>query len=178
MSVASIFSSAFASSAAQLFHRPSQQFQQEFQQLGQDLQSGNLSAAQTDFATLQHLNGQTAGSTNTNSPIAQAFQQLSQELQSGNLSAAQQAFSQIQQDFHNGSVHGGHHHDRWGENSSNSINQLFQQLGQELQSGKLSAAQQAYSTLSQDLQLFSSGSGGTTSATQSPAAASGFSVTA
>jgi hypothetical protein len=93
MSIASIFSSAFASSTAQLFHRPSQQSQQEFQQLGQDLKAGNLSAAQTDFATLQQLNGQTTGSTNTNNPIAQAFQQLSQDLQSGNLSAAQQALS-------------------------------------------------------------------------------------
>lgn len=30
-----------------------QQFQQEFQRLGQDLQSGNVSAAQSDFATLE-----------------------------------------------------------------------------------------------------------------------------
>jgi hypothetical protein len=176
MSVASIFSSAFASSAAQLSHRPSPQFQQEFQQLGQDLQAGNLSAAQIDFATLQQSSGQTASSANTNNPIAQAFQQLSQDLQSGNLSAAQQAFSQIQQDFQNGSVHAHHHHHSGGENQSNSINQLFQQLGQQLQSGNLSAAQQAYSALSQDLQLFSPGS--TASATQSPVAASGLSVTA
>jgi hypothetical protein len=32
-----------------------QQFRQEFQQVGQDLQSGNLSASQSDLATLQNL---------------------------------------------------------------------------------------------------------------------------
>ena len=35
-----------------------QKFRQEFQQLGQDLQSGNLSAAQSDFATLPQLSPQ------------------------------------------------------------------------------------------------------------------------
>ena len=30
-----------------------QQFQQEFKQLGSDLSSGNISAAQSDFATLE-----------------------------------------------------------------------------------------------------------------------------
>ena len=35
-----------------------QQFEKEFQQLGTDLQSGNLSAAQSDFATLQQLGPQ------------------------------------------------------------------------------------------------------------------------
>ena len=32
-----------------------QQFKQEFQQFGQDLQAGNLSAAQAEFVTLQQL---------------------------------------------------------------------------------------------------------------------------
>ena len=32
-----------------------EQVQQEFQQLGQDLTAGNLSAAQSDFANLQQL---------------------------------------------------------------------------------------------------------------------------
>ena len=65
-----------------------QQFQQTFRQLGQDLQSGNLSAAQSDFAALQKLQppGNASSSSQSNSPIAQAFSQLSQDLQSGNLS--------------------------------------------------------------------------------------------
>jgi outer membrane protein assembly factor BamD (BamD/ComL family) len=52
-----------------------QQIQQTFQQLGQDLQSGNLSAAQSDFAALQKLVPQanSTSSSQSNSPIAQAF---------------------------------------------------------------------------------------------------------
>ena len=82
-----------------------QQIQQEFQQLGQDLQSGNLTAAQSDFTTLQNDLPQTSSTSSStsqsNNPIAQAFSQLSQDLQSGNLTAAQQDYSTIQQDFQN-----------------------------------------------------------------------------
>jgi len=69
-----------------------QQFQQEFAQLGQDLQSGNLSAAQSEFATLQQSRPQSTATTaaQSNNPIATAFNQLSSDLQSGNLTAAQQ----------------------------------------------------------------------------------------
>jgi hypothetical protein len=41
------------------------------------------------------------------------------------------------------------------------------QLGQSLQSGKLSSAQQAYSTLQQDLQQFAQNSGQTQASLQS-----------
>jgi hypothetical protein len=64
MSISAIPSS-ILNSATQA--RPTQTpFQADFQQLGKDLQSGNLSAAQTDFATLQKdLQGQGgAGRTN------------------------------------------------------------------------------------------------------------------
>ena len=90
-----------------------QQFQQEFQQLGQDLTSGNLSAAQSDFVTLQNDLPQTSSTSTTsqsNSPIAQAFNQLSQDLQAGNLSAAQQDYSTIQQDFQSQASQMHHHH--------------------------------------------------------------------
>jgi hypothetical protein len=52
-----------------------QQFQQEFQQLGQDLQSGNLFAAQEDLGTLQQYGPQTNStpSSHSNNPIAQEF---------------------------------------------------------------------------------------------------------
>ena len=103
MSVSGISSSSlFNTSGVQSLF---QQFQQTFQQLGKDLQSGNLSAAQSDFATLQNLGSQNSTATSqTNSPIAQAFSQLAKDLQSGNLSAAQQDFSTIQQDFQNQSA--------------------------------------------------------------------------
>ncbi|MGO9166156.1 MAG: hypothetical protein ACLP56_04730 [Candidatus Sulfotelmatobacter sp.] len=80
-----------------------QQYQKESRQLGQDLSSGNLSAAQSDFTTLQSEMPQTtatsAASSQSTNPISEAFSQLSQDLQSGNLSAAQQDYSTIQQDF-------------------------------------------------------------------------------
>ncbi len=136
-----------------------QKFQQEFQQLGQDLQSGNLSGAQQDFVTLQQLapqNSSTTSSQNDN-PIEQEFNQLSQDLQSGNLSGAQQDYSQIQQDFQSQAqaAQGHHHHHHGGSSTEQSqISQLFSQLGLQLQSGNLSGAQQAYATLQQEFSLF------------------------
>jgi outer membrane protein assembly factor BamD (BamD/ComL family) len=146
-----------------------QQLQQEIQQLGKDLSAGNLSAAQADFATLQKdaPPATSAASSPSSNPIAQAFQKLAQDLQSGNLSAAQQDFSTIQQDVK--TQGGGHHHHGHGQNSSgaqqNPIAELFSELGQALQSGNLSAAQQAYTTLQQDFQ--SASTSGSTSNTSS-----------
>jgi len=157
-----------------------QQFQQEFQQLGEDLQSGNLSAAQTDFATLQQVGPQGLGnSPSTGSPVQQAFNQLSQDLQSGNISAAQQDYSNIQQDIQNQAPHAhGHHHHHGGggeQSEMSQISQTFQQLGQALQSGSLSSAQQIYGTLQQEIQSL----GGTNGATPTEGTAvRGVSVTA
>ena len=67
MSVAGIFSSSlfnYINSSSQNKTQGTQgtqgtgQFQQEFAQLGQDLQSGNLSTAQADFASLAKLGAQ------------------------------------------------------------------------------------------------------------------------
>jgi outer membrane protein assembly factor BamD (BamD/ComL family) len=133
----------------------STKFQQEFQQLGQDLQSGNLSAAQSDFATLQQGVSQTSSATQSSSPIAQAFSKLSQDLQSGNLTAAQSDYSTLQQDMQTqaASAHGHHRHHHGGgsENSASAVSQLLNELGSALQAGNLSSAQQAYSSLQQDL---------------------------
>jgi len=142
-----------------------QHLQQEFQQLGKDLSAGNLSAAQSDFATLQKdaPSGTAAPSSQSGNPTAQAFQQLAQDLQSGNLSAAQQDFSTIQQDVQ--SQGGGHHHHSHSSSGAqqNPVAEAFSELGQALQAGNLSAAQQAYTALQQD---FQSGSGnGSTSNT-------------
>ncbi|MGH9739782.1 MAG: hypothetical protein ACRD4X_14535 [Candidatus Acidiferrales bacterium] len=90
---------------------PSQSAQQEFQQLGQDLQSGNLSAARQDFAAIEqstrqrtsqilhhhhHFSAEGAQPASTSS-LSQDFGTLAQALQSGNLSAAQSAFTILQQ---------------------------------------------------------------------------------
>ena len=174
-------------SSSSLYHTQNVQnsFQEDFQQLGQDLQSGNLSAAQSDFATLQNLQAKNSTTTSqSSSPIAQAFSQLAKDLQSGNLSAAQQDFATIQKDFKNQSTQGqtqatgGHHHHHHGGGSgSNEISQLFDQLGTALQSGDLSTAQQAYSSLAQQFQQLSQ-NGGVKADAATSSALSRVSVTA
>jgi len=159
MSVASISGSSLFDYNTQSIQNRAQQFRQEFQQLGQDLQSGNVSAAKADFATLQQTHS--TSSSQSNNAIAQDFNQLSQDLQSGNVSAAQQDSAKIQQDLQTqaGQVHGHHHHHGGGGSGSSEISQLLQQLGQSLQSGNLTTAQQAYNSLLQDFQQFSQNGG-------------------
>ena len=145
------------------------------QQLGNNLKSGNLSAAKASFATLQQSAPQTSSTSSSQSsnPIAQAFTQLGKDLQSGNVPAAQQDYSTIQQDFKNQAsssqaTQGHHHHHHVSSvGGQNEISQAMGQLGQSLQSGKLSSAQQAYSTLQQDLQQFAQNSGQTQASLQS-----------
>jgi len=164
--------------------------QSEFQQLGQDLQSGNLTEAQEDFATLsQDFSGanQTNGTANNanNNPIAQAFNALSQDLQNGNLSAAQQDYATIQQDVQQQGAGQTHHHHRHGGGGAggqeqNEINQAFSSLSQALQSNNLSGAQSAFATLQQDLQQLTQqggSAGGTNAASNAEATGSNLSVT-
>ena len=68
MSVSGISSTNAVDYSAQNVQSRMQQFRQEFQQLGQDLQSGNLSAAQSDFATLTQSSP--ASSASSSSPCA------------------------------------------------------------------------------------------------------------
>jgi outer membrane protein assembly factor BamD (BamD/ComL family) len=163
MSVAGISAASFFNFNTQSIASRKQQFSQEFQQLGQDLQSGDLTKAQADFSALQQLGSNSTSSTQSNNPIAQDFAQLSKDLQAGDVSAAQQDFSKLQQDFQSQTpqVHHHHHHhhhpqaDSTQSSSSAStgaISRAFDQLGQALQKGDLAAAQQAYSTMQQDFQ--------------------------
>jgi len=158
MSVAGILSSAAFGIGAQLFQSRMQKVHSEFQQLGQDLQSGNLSAAQNDFATLQQLQGQsgTSSSTQGTGSITQDFNQLAADLKAGNLTAAQQDFTAVQMDLQTQppTVQHHHHHHHGNNDGSGAISQLFSQLGQALQSGSLSNAQQAYATLQQDFSQY------------------------
>jgi len=143
-------------------------YQQDFKQLGQDLKSGNLSAAQSDFATLQAAFTQPSATTGSaTNPVAQAFNQLGTDLKSGNLSAAQKDFSTVQQGlqsqgnlptthFHHHSHHGGGGGD---SSTQNSLLQNLNQVGQNLTSSNLAGAQQAYATLQQELQQFALGGG-------------------
>jgi outer membrane protein assembly factor BamD (BamD/ComL family) len=183
MSVSGISSSNLFDSINQTTQNSMQQFQKEFQQLGRDLQSGNLSAAQSDFVTLQQLGPQSSSTAaaQSSSPIAQAFNQLAQDLQSGNISGAQQDFANIQQAFQNqASQSRGHHHHHHGggDSGGSAISQLFDQLGQALQSGNLSSAQQAYNSLVQDFQQLGQGTGQAVAQPSSSLSSTGVSVSA
>lgn len=155
MSVSGISSSNLLSYMTQSVQNNRQKMQQQFQQLGQDLQSGNLSAAQSDFAALQQLSPQTSSTSSTQSgnSIGQDFTQLAQDLKAGNTTAAQQDYTKIQQDFQS-TVARPHHHHHSSSGSGESINQLLQELGQSLQAGNLSSAQQAYASLQQEFTQF------------------------
>ena len=168
MSIAGILSSCLLNLTTPSATSPQQTFQKEFQKLGQDLQAGNLSAAQADFATLQQNSPSSgASAAQTSSPIAQAFGQLGKDLQSGNLAGAQQDFSTIQQDVQSQSTQGHHHHHHGGGGGGSSTSQQstlaqeFAQLSQDLQAGNLSAVQQAYSSVQQSFPSFA----GSTAAT-------------
>jgi hypothetical protein len=180
MSVSGVSSSNFLDYNAQSIRTNMQQFRQEFQQLGQDLQSGNLSAAQADFASLQQVGSQanSTSSAQSNNPIAQAFNQLSQDLKSGNLSAAQQDYATVQQDFQNQATQVHHHHHHGGGHGGSAVTQLLQQLGQDLQSGNVSAAQQAYNTLMQDFQQAGQNNGVSSTAHSSPSSTNSISMIA
>lgn len=171
------------------------QFKTEFQQLGQDLQAGNLTQAQKDYATITQDVPGLSNSQNANDPVAPAFHQLGKDLQAGNLQGAQSDYATVQQDAQQGAAqaHGHHHHhhraedsDESGSNSQqNSINQAFSQLAQSLQAGNLSGAQSAFATLQNDLQQiggflppFVAGVGGNASGAVAPSHSSSLSVSA
>lgn len=79
--------------------------QSDVQQLGQDLQNGDLTDAQNEFNAITQL-GQSgpfaSGDAFRSSQREQDFNAIGTALQSGNLTAAQSAFAQFQSDFGNG----------------------------------------------------------------------------
>ena len=93
-----------------------QQMRKLFEQLGKDLQSGDLSGAQSVFSSLQKLlPGSSANQTQTTQQTNQStfntdVNALGQALQSGDLSKAQDAFAKLQQDMQ--AAQKGHHHHR------------------------------------------------------------------
>jgi hypothetical protein len=193
MSVIGILGSNLFAGSSSPAQNKFQQIQQGFQQLGQDLQSGNLSQAQSEFSTFEQLlpnQLQTTTSTSqsgsqSTSPVAQAISQLGQDLNSGNLTAAQSDFTTLQQDLQqqqsSGAVHAHHHHFGGGSQASSQQNgtaSLFASLGQALQAGNLTAAQQTYSTLQQDFQQFSGGATGSSGASTSTSGTTSLNVSA
>ena len=114
-SVLSTYSSAQSSQGSASTRR------QDFAELANALQSGDLTQAQQAYSALQQTGGPPSNGTSGNSPVAADFTALGKALASGNLSQAQDAFSQLQNDVksaqtsasqsptaHN--IHGHHHH--------------------------------------------------------------------
>jgi len=140
------------------------QFRQDFQAIGSALQSGDLNAAQTAFAQLQQLLPNSSASNQAQNgqqnPFAADMNALSSALSAGNVKGAQDAFANLQQDMQAVQGHH-HHHHHHGVSSSdpgsgqNTLATDFQTLGQDLQSGNLSAAQTAFAQLQQDFQTYS-----------------------
>ncbi|MBI1244413.1 MAG: hypothetical protein GC202_05355 [Alphaproteobacteria bacterium] len=99
---------------------PFRQRQNDFQALGNALQSGDLDAAQKAFAQLQAdapppgqaSSGSTASTSSAADKLKQDFQTLADALKAGNLDDAKTAFQQLQDDAKAArQAHGhGHHH--------------------------------------------------------------------
>jgi len=97
--------SAISSASSNPYYTDQNSARQAFGQLVAALQSGNLSAAQSAYASFS----QSAGSQlDPNSPFTQAINQIGQDLQSGNIGAAQQTLNSLQQSH--GAHHAHHHH--------------------------------------------------------------------
>ena len=147
MSITGIASTAFAH-LANVQHNY-QKVQSEFKQLGQDLQSGNLAQAQADFVVLSQslATNQQTGSVNSAGPSPST---------PPNFVAPNAVTQPAQNDPTSASHHKLH------------FRQALSQLGQALQAGDLSAAQQAFATMESIWQHF--GSSVASAVTRQPAA--------
>ena len=174
MSISSVGSSSllfqlYVSQSTQSNQSQFQQIQTDFNQLGQDLQSGNLTQAQQDFATLQQAlpSGQTQQTQqNSASPVTQAFTALLKRCNQEIFRARRTPLPLCSRTFSscNNKV-------RVRARSittitaaeiirkvrlangqqGNTIATDFSALSQALQSGNLAGAQSAFATLQQDL---------------------------
>jgi soluble cytochrome b562 len=105
------------------------QIVQDFDSIGNALQSGNVSAAINALSAFQQdLQGNSQTSTNqpfgTNSKAKADIQSLSTALQTGDVSAARQAYASLKTDVQSAqnapkTGHGGHHHHQGAGGTSN-----------------------------------------------------------
>jgi hypothetical protein len=131
-----------------------QQFQQVFQQFGQDLQSGRISAAQSDLVTLQKEVPQfnCPQTVQCDSQFAQASNQLALSANRGSDTTGRDQDSTPQQGY-SGQVSAGQRIDRaLGGGQSNPVSLWPVELVQPLQAGNPSHAQLNYASLQQIFQ--------------------------
>jgi hypothetical protein len=156
---------AYANSANSQSSGSQQDFWTDFQQLGQALQTNNLSAAQQAFASLSQLPGvQSAIQNNPNSPITQELSQIGSALQSGNLGSAQQAFATLQQQIASAATSsnvpkvGGHHHHHHGGGNNQASSTASTSTSDSSSTGNLLAS---IDSLLSTIETDSTGSGNT-----------------
>jgi hypothetical protein len=170
----------------------------KFQQIGSDLQSGNLFQAQSDFALFNNIDPGDSkalrphlppvhGTPTRCSPPSTNWDKLCNPAicppAQSDFATVQQDVQQIAQQQSAGGAHHHHHHyssdsDSQTSSQQTAISTLFNELGTSLQTGNLTAAQQACSTLQQDFQQFALGGSSSTSSSSTSAGASGLSVSA
>ena len=128
------------------------QFTTDFKQLGSDLTSGNLAAAQQDFVTLSQdalnspfASASASGSSPSQTTVSTASTTTSPTATASTSTASSQA----------GGMQSGAH-----STGLSALAQDFQALSQALQSGNLSGAQQAFTQLQQDAQQAEQSGGG------------------
>lgn len=158
---------------------PFQQVKQDFKQLASALQSGDLSGAQSAFASIKTLLQSQSPSGSPalagSKTIQSDFSQLGQALQSGDLSQATSAFSQLKTDVQASNPSGTGTttastgpEDQYTPSTSQTsspaqqVRQDYAQLAGALQSGNLTNAQSAYASLAQELQTQDASSSNTT----------------
>lgn len=119
--------------------------EQDYTQIGKDLQAGDLTNAQSAYSNLEQLvqayPGPSGPSSNTPTAIQSDFATLGQDLQAGNLTQSQGAFTQLQNDIQAAT-----------QNPVQQVQQDYTQLASALQSGNLTGAQSAFAALEQALQ--------------------------
>jgi hypothetical protein len=155
----SIMSVSSISSVSNVYQNQLQQVKKDFSALQASLSSGDLTTAQNAYATLtQDLQG--AQQTGGNGQISKDLAVVGSALQSGNITDAQSAFAALTQDMQSvqqaqgvQQAHKGHHHHHHGDSKTDdtSLNKDLAAVGIALQSGDLTTAQSAFTTLIQDL---------------------------
>ncbi len=164
----------YVSSASQ-GQNPAVEAIQDYTQLASDLQSGNLTGAQSAYSNLQQLvQAASTSSTSSTTPttVQTDFATLGQDLQAGNLTQSQSAFSQLQSDLDAATQPPPSTQATTPtaptttptESPVQQVQQDYLQLASALQSGSLTGAQSAFTALEQALQT-QSGTSTTATAT-------------
>jgi hypothetical protein len=153
MSVSGILSSSLTQLTGSNSDNNMSKMKQAWQQLGQDLQSGDLSGAQSAFQTIQQLRPQQSGSSGSqaqgSSQLSSDMQALGEALSSGNLSSAQSAFASVQNDMK--SMH--HHHSGGSSQSSQSSSSSVEDILDLLNSSSASSSSSSTSATTADQTL-------------------------